>query len=431
MPNFQFPDFQEKVTVEQISRACNLSADTIVQNFVINSSGAGWHQYLGQNRSGPSATAIGLSILSMLDRPFQYANLAKEELYKSQFRSKSNLAVEGGWTFPSIGAYPITEATSYVIYGLIISGESLLSNRAVQKGVEWLKNNQNADGGWGSVHDSASRTYSTYWATCAVSLSRIHYDILDMARTWVKLHQNSDGGWGEIPTKLSTPVHTALGVLTLLNCGEDPVSSPIQSAIGWLYRNWNQDTMWESQDMHEEWDIARGSNQWDRVRIRHFQTQWVVLALLNGGIGIYRREVFRAINWIIRTQQPEGYWHHPSVGNAKSIWGVHDSTLVLTTFLRSFGSVSHTGVIEWLGTSVVFHKEGATSSFGILLARQLFGTSKRLVLKYLSFLLAVVSLLAILLIMPAMGFSWRDVLVAFFIPLVFFLIQLIIYRPRA
>lgn len=418
---------QERVIIEDVKRACDRAADLLLRSFVMTNEFCGWHQYLGQQRTGPPATAIGLAILQHIGRDFEHSDVAKKELYKNQFSSEDPL-VDGGWTIRSIARYPITESTAWVTHGLLSIGEWPAHIVAVQKGLKWLVNNQNNDVGWGAILGNPSRAYSTYWATQAIAESGLHRDALLTAGTWIRQNQNGDGGWGEMPGRPSTPAHTAFSILALLNCGEDPLSGCVQEAVTWLYKRWDHQKMWDWTPLHEEYDIVLGIDRWDRIRIRHFQTQWVLVALLRAGAGIFKREVFQGINWIIQRQRPAGYWHHPAVGDQMSIWGVHASVLTLTTFINSFGTTSNTGTIDCYGDIVVFNRKGTASSFRRLLALETTSTLKRLVSRHWSLGLAMLYLLSIYPSMEYFGFTWKEILVGMILPLVLVFYQLLLSR---
>lgn len=73
-------------------------------------------------------------------------------LVTGQFQTRNHL---GGWALAAQGKTPSTMATAHAVIGLTLARQLIDANQlqdldaAVTKGIEWLKKNQNTDGGWG------------------------------------------------------------------------------------------------------------------------------------------------------------------------------------------------------------------------------------------------------------------------------------------
>lgn len=403
-----------RVWIEDINLACQRAADLVVRSYVHTAESCGWHQYLGGQRAGPPATVTGLQVLWYSGRDFEGASAAKQSLYRDQFKAEQP-NVDGGWTIRSIARYPIVESTAWVMYGLQLIGEP--KNEAIQRGLQWLVGNQNDDGGWGSVQSATSRVYVTYWVSAALELSQLYPETLFRANSWLKASQNRDGGWGEVSGRESSAVHTACGILSLLNCGESPTSGPVREGVQWLVDHCRPDLLWEWSQRQEEYDIILGPDQWDRVRLRHFPTQWAAIALLEASGGIFSPAVFDAVAWILATQQPAGHWLHPMTTDRISIWGIHDSVWALKRFMEGFGRAAEVGYVELYKDIVVFVHEGTQPSFRRLLWLETVVSIRHWAANYWSVSIVIFYLLVIYPLVKWVGLSLKDTLLGIILPL--------------
>lgn len=416
----------ERIEVSAIQDSVRRAADLIQRNFIITNEFCGWHQYIGERRVGPPATSMGLLILKYAKRKFDYLGNAQEQLRKFQFQTSDPLT-DGGWTIRSITRYPITDSTAWVLIGLVSTGE-LIQSTCIQKGLNWLLINRNKDGGWGGKLGNPSRVWSTFWASWAVSLIQPGHESLHGVVTWLKRSQNADGGWGEIPGKNSTAIHTALALLALNDSGEDPSSKPCRDGVEWLYSHWNPVSMWDGDSKLEEYDIFLSSESWDRVQIRHFNTQWAVTALVRIGDGIFRHEVFRAMKYILAQQNAEGYWPHPASRDRILIWGIHDSLLALVTFASSFGQLSGTGALDLYDNVVVFNKVGTNTTFLSLILLETRGRVLSFARNYWTLGIVVLYLLSIYPLVTYAHFEWKDILIGMIVPILLVFYQVLLQR---
>ena len=99
----------------------------------------------------------------------------------------------------------------------------------VPKGIQWLKDNRNSDGGWAIKKGESSNTLATAWAIQGLSIAGIDYAYtIEESLNWLKQAQNDDGGFSmwNIPTKSgakgqkSDPELTAYAILALV-AGKD------------------------------------------------------------------------------------------------------------------------------------------------------------------------------------------------------------------
>jgi len=125
---------------------------------------------------------------------------------------------------------------------------------AVQRGIEFLKRTQEADGSWYGRW-GVDYIYGSFLALRGLEASgesdREAYIL--RAGEWLRAIQNADGGWGESCASYdnstftpapSTPSQTAWAVLGLLASG-DTNSGSVQSGIEWLVEHQRADGHWD------------------------------------------------------------------------------------------------------------------------------------------------------------------------------------------
>jgi squalene-hopene/tetraprenyl-beta-curcumene cyclase len=124
---------------------------------------------------------------------------------------------------------------------------------AVQRGVEYLKKSQEADGSWYGRW-GVDYIYGTFLALRGLRASgvdeREHYVL--RAGEWLRAIQNADGGWGEscasYDNRIYTPAHstpsqTAWAILGLLAAGDSGIS--VRSGIEHLIETQRPDGSWD------------------------------------------------------------------------------------------------------------------------------------------------------------------------------------------
>ncbi|MDR4507327.1 MAG: squalene--hopene cyclase [Candidatus Brocadiaceae bacterium] len=125
----------------------------------------------------------------------------------------------------------------------------------VQKAIAFLRKEQEKDGSWFGRWGS-NYIYGTWSVLCG--LSAVEEDMnapyIRKAVEWMKNVQNSDGGWGETiksydNPKLkaigkSTPSQTAWALLTLFAAGEEK-SASVERGIGFLLSQQKEDGSWD------------------------------------------------------------------------------------------------------------------------------------------------------------------------------------------
>jgi squalene-hopene/tetraprenyl-beta-curcumene cyclase len=127
-----------------------------------------------------------------------------------------------------------------------------------RRAIEWLKNNQSADGAWWGRWGVAY-IYGTFSALSG--LKAIGYDMnqawIRRAVDWLKSKQNADGGWGESPLAdkdrawrgrgASCPSQTAWAMIGLV-AGETAISESVMRGAQWLTERQNDAGGWDESE---------------------------------------------------------------------------------------------------------------------------------------------------------------------------------------
>jgi|GEM_PF-1904322 len=297
----------------------------------------GWHQYLGESKVGEVATAQGILILFYLSRHHRLLPALLTTLREAQFQGK-DIEDRGGWAMLSSHHTPTLEPTAWAILSLLAGKESVHS-KTILLGAEWIKRNQNPDGGWGPRKNLRSRLYSTFLACRCISAIESSFSLQDSdyfrnAAQWVLGCQNVDGGWGAYLGETSTAVHTAFALVMLSGLAIDySARQKIQRGIRFLYKQWNPQTSWEHTQRIEQYELPEGELAWTRVSFQYFPTAWAITALLAAGESIFREPIFSGVKWIIRSQNPDGSWALDGVSRNR-LWAVHDAVMAIHSFLN-------------------------------------------------------------------------------------------------
>jgi squalene-hopene/tetraprenyl-beta-curcumene cyclase len=154
---------------------------------------------------------------------------------------------------------------------------------AVQRGVEFLKRNQEIDGSWYGRW-GVDYIYGTFLALRGLRASgesdREAYIL--RAGEWLRAIQNADGGWGEscasydqgtFASCASTPSQTAWAILGLLASG-DVQSSSVRNGVEWLVDRQRSDGRWD-----EEFSTGTGFPRVFYLKYHLYRNCFPVLAL--------------------------------------------------------------------------------------------------------------------------------------------------------
>ncbi len=117
-----------------------------------------------------------------------------------------------------------------------------------ERGLEWLKVRQRADGDWGAFPDYF---WTPYYATAQIVAAFAGWDrrddpVVERVVRFTRQHQNRDGSWGDAgePRTPSRELWTALAVLTLQAAGDKAPRQAINRGIAYLLSRQRPDGRW-------------------------------------------------------------------------------------------------------------------------------------------------------------------------------------------
>jgi len=177
---------------------------------------------------------------------------------------------------------PSADVTAHVIE--MLADEPGSPPAAIDRGVAWLSDQQEADGSWFGRW-GVNYIYGTGAAVPALVAAGVprHDPRIRRAVAWLKGHQNPDGGWGEDLRSYvddqwrgrgySSASQTAWAVLALLAAGEQH-SPATQIGVDWLVASQRADGTWD-----EPWFTGTGF-PWDfSINYHLYRLVWPVMAL--------------------------------------------------------------------------------------------------------------------------------------------------------
>lgn len=196
---------------------------------------------------------------------------------------------------------------------------------AAQRAIHWLLAMQNRDGGWGAFDKDNDREFLCHvpFADHNAMIDPSTPDItgrvleglafwgyeqghpaIDRAVAYVRKHQESDGSWfGRWGVNyLYGTWQCVVGLREIGVPAEDPA---IRAGVNWLLSVQQASGAWgESPDSYEEPSL-RGQGP-----ATASQTAWALLGLLAAGEAQHPA-VQRGVQWLLRTQMPDGSWDEP------------------------------------------------------------------------------------------------------------------------
>jgi squalene-hopene/tetraprenyl-beta-curcumene cyclase len=254
--------------------------------------------------------------------------LDRQVLEPGDWQVKRPRLQPGGWAFQFANDfYPDLDDTAVVMMGLsqIDYPDEARVRRAIQRGIGWLRGMQGRDGGWASFDTDQRRlrlnnipfadhgalldpATDDLTARCVECLGRLRHPREDPAIQRGLAHlrraQTAEGAWyGRWGVNYVYGTWSVLRGLEAVGIGlEDPM---VQRAVAWLERRQNPDGGWgETCDSYPDARLAGAGPSTPS------QAAWALLGLLAAG----RTDgavVERGIEYLLRTQRPDGGWDDP------------------------------------------------------------------------------------------------------------------------
>jgi squalene-hopene/tetraprenyl-beta-curcumene cyclase len=202
------------------------------------------------------ADDTALSTLALLKSGIDKEHAAIRESLKWL---KDHQSENGGWGtyIPGTGDVSCVSITSHVIEACLAAGEL---QEEVEKAIAWLKGSISVSGYWDDLW-LARNTYGTASAIAAlVKSGHAHCDEAKRGIRWLQEVQNSDGGWGEDMESnrtQSTTEQTAWSTYALLLV-EDTENPSAQRGIEYLLNLQNPDGSWPSSCVGIYWEVIGG-----------------------------------------------------------------------------------------------------------------------------------------------------------------------------
>jgi squalene-hopene/tetraprenyl-beta-curcumene cyclase len=233
----------------------------------------------------------------------------------------------GGWPFQFINShYPDLDDTAAVAYAMNRSGERSYDS-AVQRATEWICGMQSENGGFASFDADNDHTYlneipfadhgalldpptEDVSARCLMLLARLGESpeissVKQRCLEYILRAQEPDGSWyGRWGTNYIYGTWSVLMALEEQGVGME--HSAVRKAVDWLKGVQRDDGGWgERCDTYFE-PGKKGRAE----RSTSFHTAWAVLGLMSAG-EVHSDSVQRGIEFLLRTQQPDGFWRDP------------------------------------------------------------------------------------------------------------------------
>jgi hypothetical protein len=292
----------------------------------------GWHNVF-ESRIGTTGSAVPLLFLERAGFPCAETNSIIDMLVATQTQTSASV---GGWSILSLTNVVTVEATAWCLVALARCGGPT-SRPAIHRAELWLKENQAADGGWGSDLRNHSRTLTTAQALTALcALSARERDVVTRGVSWLDRAQRPDGSWGPKPGDDGTVFHTALIVHSLCELSlSSRTDSRITRAIAWLAKEWTPGAnRWQD----ETYEVHVSNGSYNKIPLVHDTDAQVVRALLSASDS---RLVGMIGDGILALQKAYELHGVSAIGTRSSVWTIVPAGLAMSEFLDHSIAATH------------------------------------------------------------------------------------------
>jgi len=238
-----------------------------------------------------------------------------------------NCCAPGGWAFEFVNTqYPDVDDSAVVLHALhrltAPGASSCQTVAAKQRGMEWCLSMQSSNGGW-AAFDRDNTMMVLNRIPFADQEAMVDYPTADVSGRmleamglygydrshprarrgieFLRKIQEQDGcWWGRWGVNY---IYGTWSVLRgLISIGEDPKAPYIQAALRWMKKHQNPDGGWG-----ETCESYKNSRLRGEGPSTPSQTAWALMSLFAGGEED-SPEVRRGIQYLLRTQRPDGSW---------------------------------------------------------------------------------------------------------------------------
>jgi hypothetical protein len=343
-----------------------------------------------------------------------------------------------GWTVNTSGDRTVLESTSLIVRVLGGGHLAFMSGGPdAAAGLDWIRSNQNPDGGWGSFLGQRSRVWLTAMAIRAVTEVSLNDPAVMAGVEWLlRSRDPQSSAWGEQPQSSATITHTSF-VLTCLTESRSAESRPhvrdaIRKGFAWLEGQIDPDVLYDEAARLETYNVVYEQDghvrTWQNA-IWHASLPYALGALLRHPDGVEHRLVMPVVQKIVDAQLPDGRWPNADGAAGISVWAVWPFVEALTDFLNR-SPAHHDDVMSWHSQGVVVitrARRGAASLPALALAEVLRGSRTFLARHWASLLLGTT--LAVGLVLTLLNHLERqDFLFALALPIVLLAVQELVSR---
>ncbi|MFS8204505.1 prenyltransferase/squalene oxidase repeat-containing protein [Streptomyces sp. CWNU-52B] len=370
---------------------------------------------------GPTATAVGLDMFQRVGAPFSHFDECLGFLRERQARSADSL-VHGGWSTNTSLGHPVMEATGWVSYVIGTARTGLVGNGPdARSAYEWLVNNQNADGGWGSLAGCPSRVWLTCFGLRALHQLNPYAPAIEKGLEWLLAARGESGGWGETPGRPPTATHTSFALMTILELRPQWNDTRTGPAFTWLTAHLDTTRLDDRNARVESYNTSALDETgtpvvWQTV-MPHYGLAFAASALLRHPKGAPAELIAKTFETITSEQLPSGAWPNVHGGSGESIWSVAPFVNALSD-LRRVSPATSSDHILWSPSLVVIQRADAGDQplTAIIRAQRRARFARAFGRHWSVALLSLSALLGILLV-GLERFTWKDFTLGLILPL--------------
>ncbi len=263
-----------------------------------------------------------LSIIALMEVGTRY-NDNLEMIQKAAQWLVDHQNDNGGWAFSGMRDSTLpsdADDTALATLAIIRAGlESTDADSAVQRGIEWLKQNQGADGSWSTYQPGQGDVGCVSITAHAIEALLAHGEsqtFIDNGIKWLLSSVHRDGYWNDLwLAKRTYGTACALAALIKTGYGDAP---EITQAVRWLEQTQNSDGGW-GEDMF-------GKPAETTVE----QTAWCVYALLL--VDSESSAARKGVQFLLERQRENGSWQESCVGIYWEVIGGYSDPIYASVF---------------------------------------------------------------------------------------------------